>query len=815
MAQTKSNLSRMSSNGSQATASCRLVPVPADDRALLPVVVRAFKMTSAAVFVWMWGYLGFSIAWMYVALCFYVAGNECRKIKESKKLYAHQANLNEKEAVLSRVDEHPSWVYFPDVEKAEWFNKVIKQMWPFIDEYFNELLKPSIEQSIRANLPSSFNNFKFETFDLGDTPMRIDGIKVYSDEAKKEEIVCDIDVRYAGDAKIKLSVNGVGAGIKSVHLSGTMRLIMNPLVEKIPIIGALSLFFLNRPTVHFDLTEAANILDLPILKKTLKNIVESQIASSLVLPNRIPIPLGDGIDISKIKYPTPQGVILLYDIAARDLKAADTQLFGSNTSDPYCIITVGANVLETKAVKKTLVPQWKEHFEIIVDEKYGQSIEIEVKDKDLAGGDQTLGMTSFAIETIAKKGEVDLWQQLEEVDTGSIHIKAKWLKLCLDLNEIKLTKDIVTGRQDEVLPSSAVLIIHLDKAEHISEELTSKQSDLNLFVLLTVGGKTKNSSIRSRGYDPCWNESFQFLVDDPDKQLVTLDLKNKGSSSNAKKLGSLTLPINSLYTCESLTEQKTYTMTEPEGSRITITMRWTLRILVSDGLFGLHSESDVTATPAIVAPDCRLPEPRLVSSTEYHFPSASFPVDDGSVDTEIVSISSSPKLSSAASVSRSSSAVTPEMKNKKKEPGQTLPADISMKSESATMGQIQLTVRYSIQSSQLYVVIHHCRNLIPCDKDNLADPYVRIYIQPDHKSTSKRKTKPAKNTLNPTFDETFEWQLPVANLSSQSLDVAVKNDVSLFASRKSRTDMGHVTIPLSAFVDPTKATTAWYDLNHP
>lgn len=81
-----------------------------EEFALMPAVIRTFKMTTAAVIVWLWGYLGLSIAWMYVGLGFYVAANECRKIKEAKKKYAHQAIHNERSAVLSRVDEHPSWV---------------------------------------------------------------------------------------------------------------------------------------------------------------------------------------------------------------------------------------------------------------------------------------------------------------------------------------------------------------------------------------------------------------------------------------------------------------------------------------------------------------------------------------------------------------------------------------------------------------------------------------------------------------------------------------------------------------------------------
>ena len=82
------------------------------ERPLLPIVVRAFRITGVAIFVWLWGYIGLSIAWIYVGLCFYVASNECRKIKESKKAYAYQACQNEKEAVLSRIDDQLSWVKF-------------------------------------------------------------------------------------------------------------------------------------------------------------------------------------------------------------------------------------------------------------------------------------------------------------------------------------------------------------------------------------------------------------------------------------------------------------------------------------------------------------------------------------------------------------------------------------------------------------------------------------------------------------------------------------------------------------------------------
>lgn len=94
----------------QSPSGSVLTEGPSDSVELLPIMIKVFKMAGIAVAVWVWGYLGFSVAWIFVALFFHVASEECRKYKESKKAYALQAVLNEREAILSRVDDHSSWV---------------------------------------------------------------------------------------------------------------------------------------------------------------------------------------------------------------------------------------------------------------------------------------------------------------------------------------------------------------------------------------------------------------------------------------------------------------------------------------------------------------------------------------------------------------------------------------------------------------------------------------------------------------------------------------------------------------------------------
>ena len=46
--------------------------------------------------------------------------------------------------------------------------------------------------------------------------------------------------------------------------------------------------------------------------------------------------------------------------AGKDLKAMDFV----GTSDPYCVIKLGEQVVKTKVVKKTLNPKWEEQFSL-------------------------------------------------------------------------------------------------------------------------------------------------------------------------------------------------------------------------------------------------------------------------------------------------------------------------------------------------------------------------------------------------------------------------------------------------------------------
>jgi len=78
---------------------------------------------------------------------------------------------------------------------------------------------------------------------------------------------------------------------------------------------------------------------------------------------------------------------------------------------------------------------------------------------------------------------------------------------------------------------------------------------------------------------------------------------------------------------------------------------------------------------------------------------------------------------------------------------------------------------------------------------------VKIYLLPDKSKNGKRKTKVKKHTVNPVFDETLKFHIPVNGLETRTLWLTVWHS-DMFG----RNDfLGEVTIPLEnmLFDDPS------------
>ncbi|XP_078511152.1 synaptotagmin-5 [Lissotriton helveticus] len=91
--------------------------------------------------------------------------------------------------------------------------------------------------------------------------------------------------------------------------------------------------------------------------------------------------------------------------------------------------------------------------------------------------------------------------------------------------------------------------------------------------------------------------------------------------------------------------------------------------------------------------------------------------------------------------------------------------------EQEKLGKLQYSLDYDFTNGQLVVGIIQAADLPALDIGGTSDPYVKVYLLPDKKK--KYETKVHRKTLNPTFNESFTFKIPYAELGGKTLVMSV------------------------------------------
>ncbi|KAL5010091.1 hypothetical protein ScPMuIL_012396 [Solemya velum] len=749
-----------------------------EDNLLLNLVQRYFKLAGLVLLIWFVGYFSFSPSWLLLGLIVYIWKEKHTRDRQHQIHIAQQTARGEKDAVLARVDDLPSWVFFPDVERAEWVNKFISQLWPYVGDYVKDLLVKTVEPKVQQSLPASINSFRFVNIDLGDIPPRIGGVKVYSQNVRRDEIYMDLDIIYSSDSEVTVKIKGITAGIKDLQLHGILRVVFKPLISIIPLFGGISVFFLNNPTLDFNLTSLANAFDLPGLNDMLKTIIQEQIAAIMVLPNRIPIAMTKGIDLNKLRYPFPHGVLRIHVIEAKDLISADISLTGKGKSDPYAVIRVGAQKFKTKVLNNTISPVWDASYETIIDVKEGQFVEIDIMDEDPGSKDDALGSVNLDVSSVAEKGTIDSWLPLEDVKKGLVHVRLIWLHLNKD--PLELDKIVKRMDDDNDNLSSCILMVNLDSAGELPRG-KKQMVEPNPYATLSVGQVRYETYVKPNTDSPRWEQNFRFLVHNPHFQTIEVDVFDK---KTGKQIGEVSLPLKNLLSAPDMILDRQFQL-KKSGPTSYVNMRLALRVLTTELNPDYIDQEDVAIIDDTKPAETEGTENKPATGINEESP-------ETNVDSPVTET------------------ITPSL-NKETELRQRKPPSARFELQSSPCGRVQVTFRYSTQRQKLIVVIHKCMNLCAAkgDSAHMADPYIRLYLLPDRSSSSKRKTHVIKDNLNPVFDETFEFAVSPGELSTRSLEITVKNETGMFSS--SQKVLGVLLIELDN-LDISKAITEWFDL---
>ncbi|XP_059420879.1 phosphatidylinositol 4-phosphate 3-kinase C2 domain-containing subunit alpha-like [Carassius carassius] len=120
-------------------------------------------------------------------------------------------------------------------------------------------------------------------------------------------------------------------------------------------------------------------------------------------------------------------------------------------------------------------------------------------------------------------------------------------------------------------------------------------------------------------------------------------------------------------------------------------------------------------------------------------------------------------------------------------------------------GEMKLSVSY--RNSTLFIMVMHIKDLMSNDGAD-PNPYVKTYLLPDPHKTSKRKTKIARKTRNPTFNEMLVYSgYSKETLKQRELQLSVLSAESL----RENCCLGGITLSLKDF-DLSRETVKWYKL---
>ncbi|CAG9823459.1 unnamed protein product [Phaedon cochleariae] len=769
------------------------------EASILSIILNAAKKASIVGIVYLAGYMQWSVAWFIGPIVLFVMRDQWKKSSDSRRAIAKSTALSsEKDVVLARLNDLPAWVFFPDIERAEWLNRIIKQVWPNVNHFVREMVRDSIQPILRESCEKyNLKGFKFERIILGTVPFRVGGVKVYDKNIDRNEIVMDLDIFYAGDCDITFHLSGMKGGIRDFQLHGMLRIVMKPLITSIPLVGGLQVFFLNNPDIDFDLVGIADLLDLPGLSDILRRIVIETVASMMVLPNKFPIKLSDEIEAVELKAPEPEGVLRVHVFEARHLMKKDISMLGKGKSDPYAVITVGAQEFKTKVIDNNVDPKWDYWCEFQILESNGQQLYIHVWDKDDTGDDENLGRATIEVSNIVKKGSDDIWVTLEQVKHGMVHLRLTWLSLSKKYSDL----DAIINETQLLRASNlntALVTVFLDSCKNLPQARMSTKPDP--YAILRIGKTSQQTKVLMRTIHPVWEEGFTFLTSNPENDLLFLSIMDQKTNT---EIGQLNFKLKTIVNKNNLEIKKEPFSLLKSGPDSKVVWSMHLRILKRTGptfqelIVGEEArplnrtDSNISKASLNVAGAARNEAQFQLNEESASIQSEETPpVEDLIEDSSISLLNNVPPSENSEFLLHRTPSVTSS-------------------AGEAGLGRIQLTLRYSIQRQRLIVAVHKIMNIPLKDPSNIPDPYVKLYLLPERARDTKRKTQVIKDNCNPIFDETFEYVLSEGEVGSKQLEVTVGTQKQLFYT--SSNVLGQVIIDLG-LLNLTQPYNVWFDL---
>lgn len=346
-------------------------------------------------------------------------------------------------------------------ESTLWLSAIIQELWPYAANILQMTLKNYVQPALEAALPKGLPTPHLTKIDVGNDGLIIERVRVFERSYADDEAVpvLEAEILYEGKPTIEMCVESYSRytfGVTDTKIRGRVEVLLKPLIDRIPLIGASQVAFINPPTIDYTLTGMAAVGDQSLIKGTVKRVVEDVLASIAVLPNRVAFKVAPDTEFFNF-VAKPVGIFRVAALSGMGFPNTDRhvlkQAIGqSELPDVYLTFRHGAKVLETDRVDDRSDPVWENQvFDfVLMTESLSQQLQIEAYDYDV-GTDDFLGRQNVLVADLVKQGasQVDLNDSPEDA-TPTVRLAARWLPLSCERRDVY--KAIMNQRADKFRP---------------------------------------------------------------------------------------------------------------------------------------------------------------------------------------------------------------------------------------------------------------------------------------------------------------------------------------------------------------------------
>ncbi|XP_052620569.1 synaptotagmin-3 isoform X2 [Lactuca sativa] len=461
----------------------------------------------------------------------------------------------DRSSLVDILPEIPLWVKHPDYERIDWFNDVVRDMWPYIDKAICGMIK-SLSEPIFSEYIGMFHlrSIDFETLTLGTLPPVVQGIKVH--EMNENHLVFDLMAKWAGNPNITLVLKLLYFPIKfqliDTQITAAIRVTLKPFVPTFPCFSNAQVSLMEKPEVDFGLkVMGGDLMAIPGVHNYVQRLIDEQVSSVYLWPQNLEVPI---LDASIGAAKKPVGILHVKVIRARKLKKMD--IIG--TSDPYVRLSLSGERISYKktSVKlKNLNPEWNEDFKLTVKDPECQVLQLRIYDWEKVGVHDKLGMQVIPLNLLTphekKEFTMELVKNMNPNDPrnkkprGSITVELNFVPFVEDTMGFNGPIDLFMKKETipKTLESSYVNRAGLLVVTVIgAKDLDGKRHN-NPFALVIFKGEKRKTKVLKKTRNPSWNEDFQFMLDEaPLEEAIHIEVISKRKNRAFRFVSSKDMP---------------------------------------------------------------------------------------------------------------------------------------------------------------------------------------------------------------------------------------------------------------------------------